>query len=262
MLLAIDIGNTNITVGVFQGDRLRATWRITSDVQRTADEYGLMFRNLLALRSIDHSEITAGCICSVVPPLTPTMEQVCHDYFAVTPLTVGTGTKTGVQIRYDNPRDVGADRVADAVAALNLYGGPVIVVDFGTGTVFDAVSDQGEYLGGAIAPGLRVAAESLFTSTSQLRRVNLVAPSSAIGKNTVSAMQAGLVLGYVGLVEGMVRRFKEELGSHAKVVATGGQADLIAGETRVFDFVNKDLTLVGLRMIYDMNRGATEGDEG
>jgi len=262
VLLAIDIGNTNITVGVFQGDSLRVTWRVTTNAQRMADEYGLMFRNLLALRSIDHPAITAGCICSVVPPLTLTMEQVCQEYFGVTPLIVGTGAKTGVQIRYDNPRDVGADRVADAVAAFRLYGGPVIIVDFGTGTVFDAVSESGEYLGGAIAPGLRVAAESLYTSTSQLRRVDLVAPRSAIGKNTTSAMQAGLVLGYVGLVEGMVRRFKEELGGHARVVATGGQADLIAGETPVFDFVNKDLTLIGLRMIYDMNRGAMEGDEG
>ena len=262
MLLAIDIGNTNITLGAFEGERLRATWRINTDARRMADEYGLMLRNLLSLRSIDHAAITDACICSVVPPLTPTMEQVCKEYFGVTPLTVGTGTKTGVQIRYDNPKDVGADRVVDAVAAFRLYGGPIIVVDFGTGTVFDAVSAKGEYLGGAIAPSLRGAAESLYTSTSQLRRVDLMAPRTAIGKNTTSAMQAGLVLGYVGLVEGMVRRFKEELGGDARVVATGGEAELIAGETRVFDFVNKELTLIGLRMIYDMNRGAKEGGEG
>jgi type III pantothenate kinase len=260
VLLAIDIGNTNVSVGVFQGEGLAAAWRIATDAQRMPDEYGLTLRNLFVLRNLDPKEIDEGCMCSVVPPLTATMEQVCKRYFGVTPLVVGAGTRTGVQIRYDTPHDVGSDRIVDAVAAFRLYGGPVIVVDIGTATVFDAISREGNYLGGAIAPGLRLAAESLYLGTSQLRRVELVAPESAIGKNTVSAIQSGLVLGYVELVEGMVRRFKEELGGAAKVVATGGQAGLIARETRVFDYVNKDLTLIGLRMVYEMNRDTARGD--
>ena len=169
------------------------------------------------------------------------------------PLTVSAGVKTGISIQYDSPRDVGTDRVADAVAALKLYGGPVIVVDFGTATVFDAVSADGKYLGGALAPGINLSADALYQSTSQLRRVELVPPATAIGKNTVAAMQSGLIFGYIGLVEGMVARFKNELGPEAKVIATGGLAELMARETTVFDAVNPDLTLLGLRMIYDLN---------
>ena len=260
MLLAIDVGNTNITVGIFQGEELRATWRIATDPRRMPDEYGLMLRDLITLAGMDAAEITDGCICSVVPPLTATLEQTCKEYFSINPLIVGAGTRTGVQIRYDSPRDVGADRVADAAAAFRLYGGPVIVVDVGTATVFDAISAKGEYLGGAIAPGMRLAVESLYRGTSQLRRVELAAPESAIGKNTIAAIQSGLILGYVDLIEGMVHRFKAELDGDAKVVATGGQADLIDKETDIFDYVNKDLTLVGLRMIHEMNQGTTGGD--
>jgi type III pantothenate kinase len=262
LLLTIDIGNTNIKLGVFQEEDLRGTWRINTNAQRTADEYGLMLRNLLPLGDIDHSEITDACICSVVPPLTPTMERMCRRYFGVKPLVVGIGTKTGVQIRYDNPRDVGADRVVDAVAAFRLYGGPVIVVDIGTFLVFDAISQKGEYLGGAIALGPLMSAETTFRSASQLRRVDLEAPGAAIGKNTIAAMQSGLVLGYVGLVEGMVNRFKTELGGNATVVATGGQANLIAGQTQAFDYVNEELTLIGLRLIYEMNRDEAKGGQG
>ena len=253
MLLALDIGNTNITIGVFQGRDLRATWRIATDVGRMADEYGLTIRQLLPLKGISAPDIAAVALCSVVPPLTPTFADVSSDYFDLSPLVVGAGTKTGIRILYDNPRDVGTDRIVDAAAALELYGGPVIVVDFGTATVFDAVSEDGDYLGGALAPGMVVAAESLFHSTSQLRRVELSRPPAAIGKNTVHAMQSGLVLGYADMVEGMVARFDRELGGGAKVIATGGLATIMQKEVSVFDAVDTNLTLKGLRIIHELN---------
>ena len=257
MLLAIDIGNTNVTLGVFEGPHLKSTWRFATDPRRLADEYGLLVSSILPLKGVSPEDITGACLCSVAPTLTLTFEEVCRSYFKVNPLTVSTGVKTGVRILYDNPRDVGADRIVDAVAAFRLYGGPVIIVDFGTATVFDAVSNDGEYLGGAIAPGINVAAEALFLSTSQLRRVELSPPKSAIGRNTVASLQSGLLLGHVGLVEGMVARFKREMGDEVTVVATGGLAEAIAKETQVFDAVNPDLTLVGLHMIYEMNVGPT-----
>ena len=253
MLLVLDIGNTNVTLGVFDGPALKSTWRLATDARRMPDEYGFFMSNIMSYRGVQPSDITGACICSVVPPLIPTFEEVCRNYFAVQPLTVSAGVKTGISIQYDSPRDVGTDRVADAVAALKLYGGPVIVVDFGTATVFDAVSADGKYLGGALAPGINLSADALYQSTSQLRRVELVPPATAIGKNTVAAMQSGLIFGYIGLVEGMVARFKNELGPEAKVIATGGLAELMARETTVFDAVNPDLTLLGLRMIYDLN---------
>jgi type III pantothenate kinase len=253
LLLVLDIGNTNVTLGVFDGPALKSTWRLATDARRMPDEYGFFMSNIMSYRGVQPSDITGACICSVVPPLIPTFEEVCRNYFAVQPLTVSAGVKTGISIQYDSPRDVGTDRVADAVAALKLYGGPVIVVDFGTATVFDAVSADGKYLGGALAPGINLSADALYQSTSQLRRVELVPPATAIGKNTVAAMQSGLIFGYIGLVEGMVARFKSELGPDAKVIATGGLAELMARETTVFDAVNPDLTLLGLRMIYDLN---------
>ena len=253
MLLAIDIGNTNVNLGVFDGPVLKSTWRISSEARRLADEYGLLVSSILPLKGISPEDITEACLCSVVPPLTPIFEEVCRTYFEVIPLVVSAGVKTGVDILYDNPRDVGADRIVDAVAAFRLYGGPVIIVDFGTGTVFDAVSKEGSYLGGAISPGINVAAEALFLSTSQLRRIELIPPKSAIGRNTVTSLQAGLLLGYVGLVEGMVARFQKEMGDDARVIATGGLAEIIAKETAVFDAINPDLTLIGLRMVHEMN---------
>ena len=256
MLLAIDIGNTNVALGVFEGQRLRSTWRIATDQRRLPDEYGLLVSSILPLKGIDPGDIRDVCLCSVAPTLTPTFEEVCASYFKVKPLTVSAGVKTGIRILYDNPRDVGADRIVDAVAALRLYGGPVIVVDFGTATVFDAVSREGDYMGGAIAAGINVAADALFLSTSQLRRVELTAPKAAIGRNTVTSLQSGLLLGHVGLVEGMVVRFKEELGHEAQVIATGGLAEIIAKETTIFDAINPDLTLIGLRIIYEMNTGS------
>lgn len=260
MLLAIDIGNTNVGLGAFQGETLKATWRLTTDARRMPDEYGLALASLLPLRGVTLSDINAVTICSVVPPLTHVFSELSESFFHVKPLVVEAGVRTGVKILYDNPRDVGADRIVQAAAAFRFYGGPLVVVDCGTATVFDAVTAQGEYLGGAIAPGLRLAAESLFTSTSQLRRVELLAPKTAIGKNTTHAMQSGLVLGNVDLIEGMVKRFKRELGQNAKVIGTGGLVPLIASETHVFDAVNLDLILEGLRMIYEMNTGSSSGE--
>ena len=254
MLLTIDIGNSMVTLGVFNGDRLATTLRLASDTRRLADEYGLLITNLLTHNGVEPSEIQDICMCSVVPPLTVVFEQVCTSYFGVSPLSVTAGVRTGLQITYDNPRDVGSDRIVDAVAAIELYGRPVIIVDFGTATVFDAVSRDGVYLGGAIAPGINVAAEALFLNTSQLRRVELIAPKSAIGQNTPAALQSGLMFGYAGLVDGIVARFKEELGQDAKVIGTGGLAEIISQETEIFDVIDPDLTLVGLRLIYEMNQ--------
>ncbi len=261
MLLAIDIGNTNITLGVFEGETLKATWRLATDSRRMPDEYGSALFNLLSLRDIAPSSIEAVSLCSGVPPLTQVFEEMCNSFFSLPPLVVGSGVRTGIKILYDNPRDVGADRIVDATAAYRLYGGPLIIVDFGTATVFDAISAKAEYLGGAIAPGLTMGAESLVVNTSILRRVELVAPKSPIGKNTPHAMQSGLVLGQVDLVEGMVRRFKREIGTDAKVVATGGLAPLIASQTSVFDVVSLELTLIGLRIIYNMNQAANPEGE-
>ena len=254
MLLTVDIGNSMVNLGVFDDERLVANLRVSTDARRSADEYGLMLRDLLTLNGVDRSVITDVCMCSVVPPLTGVFEELSETYFNVKPLTVTAGVRTGLQISYDNPRDVGADRIVDAVAALDLYGPPIIIVDFGTATVFDAVSRDGVYLGGAIAPGVSVAAEALFLNTSQLRRVELVAPQSAIGQNTTEALQSGLVLGYASLVTGMVARFKKELGEDAKVVGTGGLAGIISKVADVFDEINPDLTLVGLRLVYGKNR--------
>lgn len=254
MLLAIDIGNTNVTVGVFDGQRLGATWRLAPDVNRLADEYAVMILNLLKNGNLDREDIDDAVMCSGVPDLEVAFDDVCRRYFGVRPLLVGTGVKTGLRILYDSPRDVGPDRVADAVAAIKLYGTPVIVVDLGTGTVFDAISKEGDYVGGAIAPGLGIAAEALFRRAAKLHRVELARPKAAIGQSTEAAVQSGVIYGYVGLVEGIVARFKAELGDEAKVVATGGWAELIAPETSVIDLVDPDLTLMGLRMIYELNR--------
>ena len=253
MLLAVDIGNSNISLGVFRGEELKATWRIATDVNKQADEYEAMFHGMLSIRSLQPSCIKESVICSVVPPLTGVFQEFCERYLGHKPLIVGTGVKTGIRIHYESPRDVGADRVADAVAAYHKYGGPVIVVDFGTATVLDAISGDGVYLGGAIAPGIGIAAEALFARTSKLHRVELLAPSTAIGKNTVDSMQSGLIFGYVGLVEELVRRFQKELGQKARVVATGGLAPIIAKETPVLETVDPDLTLEGLRLIHQMN---------
>ena len=254
MLLAIDIGNTDTTLGVFEGEELRATWHMATGIHRMADEYAALLLNLLHQQGIDASQIKEIALCSVVPPLIATFDQLCQRYFRLSPLVVGAGVKTGVRIRMDNPREVGADRIANAAAAHHLYGGPIIVTDFGTATTFDTVSREGDYLGGAIAPGIGTAAEALFMRAAMLPRVELVHPKRAIGTNTITAMQSGIVFGYVGLIEGIVARIQQELEERAKVVATGGFAELIAKETAIIDVVNPDLTLIGLRLIHQMNK--------
>lgn len=254
MLLAIDIGNTNITIGVFEDSRLKGTWRIATGVHRMPDEYASLILNLFERHGIGASQVTDVVLCSVVPPLVGVFEEVCRRYLKVSPLVVEAGVKTGVRISMDNPREVGADRIVNAVAAHHLYGGPVIVIDLGTATTFDAVSKEGDYLGGAIAPGIAIATEALFTRTAVLPRVELTHPKRAIGRNTVAAMQSGIVFGYAGLIEGVVGRIKQELGGAVRVVATGGYAELLARETQVIEVVNPNLTLEGLRLIYEMNK--------
>jgi len=253
MLLAIDIGNTNIIFGIFKDEELRATWRIATGIHRMPDEYTVILLSLLRQQGLDAPDVTKVALCSVVPPLTATFEELCQRYFNVPPLVVRAGVKTGVRIRLDNPAEAGADRIVDAAAAHHLYGGPVIITDFGTATTFDTVSKEGDYLGGAIAPGLTTAAESLFARAAMLPRVELIRPEHAIGTNTIAAIQSGLIFGYVGLIEGIIARIEQELGEKAKVVATGGYAEIFAKETSVIDVVNLDLTLIGLRLIYLMN---------
>ena len=254
MLLCIDIGNTNITLGLYEGAALGPRWRLSTEHERMPDEFGLQVTGLLQLAGKSPADIQGVAMASVVPPLTSRWIETCRVYLKCDPLVVDAGVRTGVKIRYEDPRAVGADRIVDAAAAFRLYGGPACIVDFGTATTFDALSSEGEYLGGAIAPGIGIAAQALFQRTAKLPRVDLVRPPAAIGRNTVHAIQSGLLFGYVGLVEGMVARFREELGNEMKVIGTGGQADLIAHETRVIEILAPWLTLDGLRMIYEMNQ--------
>jgi type III pantothenate kinase len=254
MLLAIDIGNTNITLGLYEGKTAGPRWRLATAHERMPDEYGIQMINLIQHAGIDSRGIHAIAIASVVPPLTGTFEQACSKYFGVTPLLVDAGIKTGVRVKYEDPKQVGADRVVDAVATHKLYGGPACIVDFGTATTFDAISAEGDYLGGAIAPGIGIASDALFHRAAKLPRVDLHRPPSPIGRNTVHSLQSGLLFGYVGLVEGMVARFRAELGPQMKVIATGGLAEVIARETDVIQIVAPWLTLDGLRIIYELNQ--------
>ncbi len=254
MLLAVDIGNTNVTLGVFKGREMKATWRLATSIHRESDEYAVMLLNLLQLDSIAAAEVSNASICSVVPPLTPTFANLCRRYFHSEPLIIEAGVKTGIRIATENPREVGADRVVNAAAARQLYGSPLIVIDLGTATTFDVVSREGEYIGGAISPGVALGAEALFNRTAQLPRVELVHPKNVIGKGTVSAMQSGILYGYVAMIEGMVSRIQTELGEKARVIATGGLAGLIAKETSCIEVVEPNLTLIGLRIIFELNR--------
>jgi len=255
MLLAIDVGNSNITLGLYQGESRLGAWRLATVHNRMPDEYGLQLLGLLAHARHTVQEIEGTVLASVVPPLTGTFVQACREYLSQDPLVVDAGVKTGLSVRYEDPKHaLGADRVADAVAVNQLYGTPACVVDFGTATTFDALSRNGEYLGGAIAPGIDVAAESLFMRTAKLPRVELTRPPGVIGRNTVNAIQSGLIFGYVGLVEGMVARFKQELGEDTQVIGTGGLLSLIAAETQVIQHLAPWLTLDGLRLIWGMNR--------
>jgi type III pantothenate kinase len=253
MLLTIDIGNTNITLGLYKGATLGPRWRLATSHERMPDEYGIMLVNLFQHARIRTADVTGIALASVVPPLTGTFEQACRDYIGRSPHIVGPGTKTGVHIAYDDPQQVGADRVVDALAAHRIYGGPACIVDFGTATTFDAISADGDYLGGAIAPGIGIAANALFERTAKLPKVDLHRPPSVIGKNTIHSLQSGLLFGYVGLVEGMVTRFRTELGPDMKVIGTGGLAEVIAQETSVLEILAPWLTLDGLRMIYELN---------
>jgi type III pantothenate kinase len=253
MLLVFDIANTNIKIGLFEGKKLKATWRIATGVQRTADEYAVILLNLLQHEGIDPKNINDGAMSCVVPPLVTTFNELFQKYFKTKPLIVGPGVKTGVRIRYPNPREVGADLIANAAAALTLYKPPIIVVALGTATAFATVSKDG-YLGGVIAPGLGIAAEALYTRTAALPRVELTRPKKTIGNNTQEAMQSGLIFGWAGLIEGIVERIQAELGEKATVVATGGWASIIAKETKAINDVNPDLTLLGIKVIHDMNR--------
>jgi len=253
MLLTIDIGNTNLTLGLYEGGQLGAHWRLATDHNRMPDEYGLQFLGLLQNAGKTIKDVTGISLASVVPPLTGRVIQACREYLKQEPLVVDTGIKTGIKIRYEDPKAVGADRVCDAVAVMKLHGGPACVVDFGTATTFNAITKDGEYLGGAITAGITLAAEALFTHAAKLQRIELQRPPSVIGRNTVHAMQSGLLFGYVSMVEGMVTRFRSELGSDMKVIATGGLAEVVAKETKVIDIIAPWLTLDGLRIIWDLN---------
>jgi type III pantothenate kinase len=254
MLLTIDVGNTNITLGLYRGKDLGPRWRLATNHDRMPDEYGLQFFSMLSYAKCNPADLTGICMASVVPPLTGKIIEACRQYLHLDPLVVDPGVKTGVRIRYEDPRAVGADRIVDAAAVQALYGTPACVVDFGTATTFDGISSEGDYLGGAIAPGIGIAAEALFQRTAKLPRVDLQRPPAAIGRNTVHAMQSGLLFGYVALVEGMVSRFRAELGQDMKVIGTGGLAELIANETKVIEIIAPWLTLDGLRIIWELNQ--------
>lgn len=253
MLLTVDIGNTNITLGVYQGEKRIGAWRLATVHNRMPDEYGLQLLGLLSQAGYEPSDLKGISLGSVVPPLTGTFIQACERYLELHPMVINDEIETGIRICYQDPGAVGADRIVDAVAVKHLYGGPACVVDFGTATTFDAISSEGDYLGGAIAPGVGIAAEALFQRAAKLPRVELARPPSVIGCNTVHAMQSGLLFGYVGLVEGMVARFRSELGPETKVVGTGGLVEIISAETDAIDIQAPWLTLDGLRILWDMN---------
>jgi type III pantothenate kinase len=253
-VFCVDIGNTNVVMGLYHGEELVTHWRIATDHQKMADEYAMLVLDLFERSAQDPASVGGIIVSSVVPPLTGIFEKLSQRYFHQPALVISEALQTKVHIRYDHPAEVGADRVVNAVAVYSHYGGPACVVDFGTATTFDALSADGAYLGGAIAPGIGIAAEALFRRTAKLPRVDLVRPPAVIGKNTVQSMQSGLLFGYVGLVEGMVARFRAELGPGMKVIATGGLAPLVAAETDVIDAVEPWLTLEGLRLIWQMNQ--------
>lgn len=255
MLLVFDVGNTNTVIGVYKNKELLTHWRIRTDQMKTSDEYGMILKNLFDFTGLKFKDISDIIISSVVPTLMMELNWMSEKYFNCKPLIIGPGTKTSLPIKYDNPREVGADRVVNAVAAYHKYGGPLIIIDFGTATTFCVVNAAGEYLGGAIAPGIKISTEALVARASKLPRVELIKPRTMIGKNTVVSMQIGIMYGFVGQVEGIINRMKEEIREKTKVIATGGLARTIANETDSIDIVDELLTLDGLRIIYEINRG-------
>ena len=257
LLLAIDIGNTSIAIGLFRGEELAATFRVATDQDNFADEYAMLVLGLLRTADIEPDRVHAAIMSSTVPPLLATFREVCNRYFHVEPLVVGPGIKTGIRVLYDNPREVGPDRILHAVAALDRYDPPLVIVDLGTACVFDAVSRNGDYLGGAIAPGIGLASAALFNRAAMLHRVSFERPDGPIGRNTAHSMQAGIFYGYVEMVRGMVARFRvelEETPGEATIIGTGGYADVIADEVGCFDAIEADLNLDGLRLVYEANQ--------
>jgi len=254
MILVFDVGNTNTVIGVYEKDKLITNWRIRTDTQRTCDEYGIILRALFDYDNLDMKKIKAVVVSSVVPTVMMEMDWMTRKYFSCKPLIVGPGIKTGLAIKYENPREVGADRVVNAVGAFKKYGGPLIIVDFGTATTFCVVDEKGNYLGGAIAPGIKISTEALVSRAAKLPRVELVTPRNVIGRNTVESIKSGIIFGFVGQVEGIINRIKKEIDTDATVVATGGLAGVIARETDVIDTIDELLTLDGLRIIYEINR--------
>ena len=253
MLLVIDLGNTNIKCGIFKGDKLLHSWRMGTKIDRTADELGIKVVSFFNYLGMDTKEVADIIVSSVIPSINYTVEHMCRIYFGKTPHFVGPGIKTGINILYDNPKELGSDRIVNAVAAYEKYGGPCITVDFGTATSYGAVSAQGEFLGGAICPGVKISAEALISNTAKLPRVELTMPKTVINKSTVSCMQSGLLYGYVGQVDYILRKMKAEIGGKATVVATGGLADVIAQQTKTIDVIDSLLTLEGLQIIYQKN---------
>ena len=258
MLLVFDIGNSNIVLGTYEGKRLMKHWRISTDRQKTGDEYGMLINDLFRFQGIRMTDIDAIIISSVVPPLVVPLVKMCERYFHLRPLIVGPGIKTGIRLRYENPREIGADRIVNSVGAFEQYGGPLIVVDIGTATTFDIVDTNGDYLGGVIAPGIGISTEALFQRAAQLPRVALVTPKTVICKNTVTGMQAGVIFGFVGQIDEIVRRIKAEMKMEMKVIATGGMAKMISRESKTIDKVDNFLTLTGLRVLYERNLSADD----
>jgi type III pantothenate kinase len=258
MLLAIDVGNTNTVLGLYklegEAPELAAHWRVTTHRTQTADEYGVLFINLFQMHGMAASQVTSIIISSVVPPVESTLRQVCESYFKLTPLFVEPGIRTGMPVLVDNPAELGADRLVNAIAAFERYGGPCIVVDFGTATTFDVISAKGEYLGGAIAPGLGISADALFARAARLGRIDIKRPAKVIGTNTVTHLQSGIYYGYIGLVDGILERMITELGQPARVIATGGLARQISADSRFIAEIDDMLTLDGLRILYERNR--------